>query len=85
MLTQEEVQAVAALARIELTEVETTRFQKELETLDTDSLEEVGHITGRMGEAQTDIPMPSDTKTKERIHANFPESEDGYLAVRSVF
>jgi aspartyl-tRNA(Asn)/glutamyl-tRNA(Gln) amidotransferase subunit C len=95
MLTQEEVYEVAALARIELTEAEANRFQKELsavldffselETLDTDSLEPIGHITGRIGGAEADIVRPSDQDTKKRIQANFPEGEDGYLTVRSVF
>ena len=95
MLTKQEVYDVAALARIELTEAEATRFQKELsavldffselETLDTESLEPIGHITGRLGEARGDIPDQIKDADKQTIRKNFPESEGDYLMVRSVF
>jgi aspartyl-tRNA(Asn)/glutamyl-tRNA(Gln) amidotransferase subunit C len=94
MLTQEEVRAIGALARIELTDEEVTRFQKdlsgvldlftELETLDTDAVAPIGHITGRTGEARVDIPNEASVETRKQITENFPESEEGYLRVSPV-
>lgn len=94
MLTYEEVEEVAKLARIHLTPEEIQAFQsdlskvliffKELETLDTDSVGEIGHITGRVNEARPDQVIDADEETKKSIRQNFPESEEGYLKVRSV-
>jgi aspartyl-tRNA(Asn)/glutamyl-tRNA(Gln) amidotransferase subunit C len=95
MLTKQEVYEVAALARIELTEEEAARFQKELsavlelfselETVDTDDLQPIGHITGRIGEARSDLSDQRSSHDREMIRKNFPEGEENYLKVRSVF
>lgn len=95
MLTAEEVSDVAKLARIELSSEEITTFQsdlskvliffKELEALSTEHEKNAGHITGRANEARTDIVNEATTATREIIHNNFPESEEGFLKVRSVF
>jgi aspartyl-tRNA(Asn)/glutamyl-tRNA(Gln) amidotransferase subunit C len=94
MLTSEEVQHVATLARIDLTQEEITAFQedlskvliffKELEALDTEREADMGHITGRVNEARTDLVKEATEETKETIRRNFPEAEEGYLKVRSV-
>lgn len=94
MLTYEEVQHTATLARIDLTPEEITTFQsdlskvliffKELEMLDTKSQKDIGHITGRVNEARTDQVREVSSEMKETIRKNFPESEDGFLKVRSV-
>lgn len=94
MLTYEEVQHVAALARLSLTKQEITTFQsdlskvliffKELETLDTKAQKDIGHITGRSNEARPDRVNEVSEETKESIRKNFPESENGFLKVRSV-
>lgn len=94
MLTHEEVQEVASLARISLTEEEITAFQsdlskvliffKELEALDTKTQKDIGHITGRENEARPDRVSEASQDTIENIRKNFPESESGFLQVRSV-
>lgn len=94
MLTFEEVQHVATLARIDLTPEEITTFQedlskvliffKELEALNTDNESDMGHITGRVNEARTDRVQEASEETKDTIRKNFPEGEEGYLKVRSV-
>lgn len=94
MLTYEEVKHVAQLARIHLTEEEITAFQtdlskvlvffKELETLNTDTEKVIGHITGRENEARPDHVSDASAETQDIIQKNFPESEEGYLKVRSV-
>jgi aspartyl-tRNA(Asn)/glutamyl-tRNA(Gln) amidotransferase subunit C len=95
MLTREEVKSVAALARIQLSEAEEVRFQEELsavldffselETVNTDAVDPIGHITGRLGEARVDIPDLHTESEEKMIQKNFPESDGDYLAVRSVF
>lgn len=94
MLTYEEVEHVANLARIELSEEEIALFQsdlskvliffKELEQLDTEQEKVIGHITGRVNEARGDRVEEASGETKEQIRKNFPESEVGFLKVRSV-
>lgn len=94
MLTYEEVQHVASLARIDLTPEEITAFQtdlskvliffKELETLNTDQEKSIGHITGRVNEARPDQVREVSLETQASIRKNFPESEEGFLKVRSV-
>lgn len=94
MLTYEEVEQVASLARIDLSPEEITLFQsdlskvliffKELEQLDTENEKVIGHITGRVNEARGDQVDEASVETKEYIKKNFPESEEGFLKVRSV-
>lgn len=95
MLTQEEVEEVAKLARIELSQEEIATFQsdlskvliffKELEALDTTHIDTIGHITGRTNEARTDLVHSAGEETRKTIVKNFPEKEGDYLKVRSVF
>ncbi len=94
MLTYEEAEDVATLARIDLTPEEITAFQedlskvliffKELETLETDKASDIGHITGRVNEARPDRVQEATPETNEYIKRNFPEAEEGFLKVRSV-
>ena len=95
MLSYEEVEDVAGLARIHLTKEEIESFQsdlskvliffKELEALPTDTVQGMNHITGRENEARPDVVNEASSDTREEIKKNFPQSEDGYLKVRSVF
>ncbi len=95
MLTKEEVNEVAALARIELTDEEQQHFQgelsqvidffDELQSINTSDVDAIGHITGRLSEARSDIPVSGNSGEEEQIKKNFPENEDDYLAVKSVF
>ena len=95
MLTADEVEEVANLARIDLSEEEVRVFQTdlskvlvfftELEGLNTDHEKNIGHITGRINEARPDTVKEAYPETIKGIQNNFPESETGYLKVRSVF
>lgn len=94
MLTYEEVQEVAKLARITLSDQEIQTFQTdlskvlvfftELQSLDTEHEKEIGHITGRENEARTDTLVETPKAVKEQIVKNFPEEEEGFLKVKSV-
>lgn len=95
MLTYEEVENVASLARIDLSQEEITAFQgdlskvlvffHELEALNTEHEKNIGHITGRINEARPDTVLEVSEEITAAIQKNFPESEEGYLKVRSVF
>ena len=95
MLTQEEVKHIALLARIGLKEDEVEKYQKdlsavldffrELQAADTDKVEMIGHITGRLGEAREDRTEDFGTLGKEALKKNFPDTKEGFVKVRSVF
>jgi aspartyl-tRNA(Asn)/glutamyl-tRNA(Gln) amidotransferase subunit C len=95
MLSQEEVKNIAHLARIGVTEEETEKYRKdlsavldffqELQSLDTEGIEPIGHITGRVSEAREDGTDDFGASGKEAIRKNFPESKDRFLKVKSVF
>ncbi len=95
MLSKEEVKNIAHLARIGVTEEETEKYRKdlsavldffqELQSLDTEGIEPIGHITGRVSEAREDGTDDFGVSGKEAIRKNFPESKDGFLKVKSVF
>ena len=91
-LKREEVEKVARLARIELTEEEKTRFavqlgkvltyMEELNRVDTSGVEPTSQVPGRAGEFRADEPRVFEGI--ERILANAPELEEGYFKVRKV-
>lgn len=91
-ITKEEVEKVARLARLELTESEQAAFTKQLsqilthvETLkqyDTTGVEPTATVLGqanvfRPDEARTSLPV-------ERAVANAPESSDGFFVVPKI-
>lgn len=91
-LSREEVQHVAKLARIGLTEAEETKFQKDLasifgliEELQEAKVEE-GNLSKSVGEknrTRQDVVNVKDEP--EAIVKSFPGAKDGYNKVRSVF
>lgn len=94
MLTAEEVRHVAQLARIRVTDEEIKELQtdlskvlvffQELETVNTDQEEPIGHITGRTNKARIDEFHDTHPETLSLIKKNFPEAEGDYLKVHSV-
>jgi len=95
MLTTEEVKNIALLARIGIREDEVEKYQKdlsavldffrELETVATDEVEPINHITGRVGVARTDQAEDFGSEGKAEIIKNVPETKDGFVKVKSVF
>ncbi|NCQ06567.1 MAG: Asp-tRNA(Asn)/Glu-tRNA(Gln) amidotransferase subunit GatC [Candidatus Moranbacteria bacterium] len=95
MLTQEEVEHIALLARVGIMENEKGKYQKnlslvldffhELETVDTDAVEPIGHITGSENRARTDMFVGVAEEEKQGIRDNMPEMQDGFVKVKSVF
>ncbi len=91
-ITKEEVEKVAKLARLELTEVEKAAFTKQLsqilthvETLkryDTAGVEPTATVLGRVNVFRTDEVRPS--LPVERAMANAPESVEGFFVVPKI-
>lgn len=92
MLSTEEVKKVASLARIELSESEVEKFQKdlssvldyveELQQVNTDGLEIVSSVTGLENVDREDKAVLIDYQ--DEIMANAPDSKDRYYKVKSI-
>ncbi len=92
MLSAEEVKKVALLARIELSDSEVEKFQKdlsqvldyveELKQVDTDGLEIVSSVTGLENVQREDKAVLVDYQ--EDIIDNAPERKDRYYKVKSI-
>ncbi len=92
MLTTEEVKKVAEMARIELSDSEVEKFQKdlsavldyvdELKAVNTEGLEIVSSVTGLENVTRKDEPLVIDYQ--EEIMANAPERKDRYYKVKSI-
>jgi aspartyl-tRNA(Asn)/glutamyl-tRNA(Gln) amidotransferase subunit C len=92
MLTKEEVIKIAKLARIELTEEEVEKFQKQLSTVldyveelknvNVDGLEEVSQVTGLVNVQRDDKPVTANNH--KEIFSQAPEMKDGYFKVKAI-
>lgn len=95
MLTEEEVKHIALLSRIGMADNEIPMYQKDLsavfdffrqlETLPTDTIEPIGHITGRTDVMRSDEQVAFENSGKTQILKNAPDTKDNFLKVRSVF
>jgi aspartyl-tRNA(Asn)/glutamyl-tRNA(Gln) amidotransferase subunit C len=93
MISKEEIQKLASLARIELKEEEAEKLRSEIDAI----LDYVGQVKSVAGEEKKDIklgelhnvvredenPTESNTYKKELI-AEFPQKEGDYLKVRKI-
>lgn len=94
MLLKDEVKSIAGLARIGIEDKELEDYQKnlsaildyfkELEELDTEKVEPIGHITGRDNVSRKDEKGETVKKERENILNNAPERKDNYVKVKSV-
>lgn len=94
MLTKEEIQHIAALARIGVSEKDIEKYQKDLsavldyfkqlEEVNTDGIEPIGHITGMLNVFRNDDVADFGSLGKEAILQNAPETKDGQVKVKSV-
>jgi len=95
MLSKEEVQHIALLSRIGLKEEDIPAYQKdlsavfdffrELETLPTETVLPIGHITGRTGVTRSDAHEDFESAGKSQMIDNAPNTQDNFFKVRSVF
>jgi aspartyl-tRNA(Asn)/glutamyl-tRNA(Gln) amidotransferase subunit C len=91
-MTKQEVEKVAKLARLELTDIEKAAFAKQLsqilthmETLkqyDTVGVEPTATVLGQVNVFRPDIVKPS--LSVDRGVANAPESADGFFVVPKI-
>ncbi len=92
MLTIEEVKKIAVLARIQVTDEETEKFQKELSAIldyveelkavDVEGLEEVSQVTGLVNVQREDRVV--EAENKEEILSQAPEIKDGFYKVKAI-
>lgn len=94
-LTLDEVEHIAHLARIELTEDEKARFREQMSSIldyvdllnevDTEGVEATAQVTGLENVYREDAVMACDEETRKQIIENFPDNADGLLRVKGVF
>lgn len=92
LLTTEQIKKISELCRIELTEDELVKFQKdlslileyvsELNKVDTEGVEEISQVTGLENVFRED--RAKESELREKIIANFPENTDGFLKIKSI-
>jgi len=95
MLNKSEVQKIASLARIEITDEEAEKYSKELSDIlgfveklnevDTEDVEPIAHITGAKNRIREDRVIEASNETKDGIINNFPEKKDKFDKVKAVF
>ncbi len=95
MLSVDEVKHIALLSRIGLRDEEIAGYQhdlspvldffRELETLPTEALAPIGHITGRSDVMRSDVHEDFSHEGREQIMRNAPATKNNFLKVRSVF
>ncbi|MGD0577148.1 MAG: Asp-tRNA(Asn)/Glu-tRNA(Gln) amidotransferase subunit GatC [Candidatus Staskawiczbacteria bacterium] len=92
MISKEEVQHIAKLARLELTEKETEKMQKDLSVIleyfdllkKAPKPEEIIKTTGDLSAARKDEVISSHDIADELIAAA-PDKKDDYIKVKAIF
>lgn len=94
-LTQEEVDKIADLARLELAEDELASFREQMSSIldyvgklsevNTDGVEPMSHVVPVTNVMRDDNPVLCDKEVRADIINAFPESEDDMLKVKAVF
>ncbi|PWH12763.1 MAG: Asp-tRNA(Asn)/Glu-tRNA(Gln) amidotransferase GatCAB subunit C [Anaerolineae bacterium] len=92
-LTIQEVEHIARLARLELTEAEKTRYRQQLsaildyvaqlQKLDTASIPPTASVFSGDSHLRPDVPCPG--LSREELLKNAPEQEQGQFKIPPVF
>ena len=95
MITREEVQHIAKLARLGLTEKEVEKFQKDLSSIlnyveklkevDISEVKPTSHSLRIENVMRIDEARVADPKTRKKILDLAPETKEEYLKVKSIF
>lgn len=95
MLSKDQVQKIASLARVEITDKEAEKYSKELSDIlgfveklneaNTEGVEPIAHITGARNVTREDRIIEYSEETKNGIIDNFPEKKDRFDKVKAVF
>jgi aspartyl-tRNA(Asn)/glutamyl-tRNA(Gln) amidotransferase subunit C len=93
MISQEIVEHVAQLARVEIDESEKEKYAHdlneiidyvaELESAPTENIASISQISGLSNIARTDEVTPS--LPNEKVLQNAPDKQDGFIKVKKVF
>jgi aspartyl-tRNA(Asn)/glutamyl-tRNA(Gln) amidotransferase subunit C len=91
---QKEIQGVANLAKLELTNTESTKYTNqlsailgyivELQVADISQTKDVGQITGLTNQLAPDVIRGCNI-SREKLLANAPAEKHGYIKVKSIF
>lgn len=91
-LTKEEVKKISELCRIQLTDAELEKFQKELavvldyvaelQKVRTEGVEEISQVTGLTNVLREDKERLSDLR--DALIERFPERKDDFLKIKSI-
>ena len=94
-LNKQQVEHIAILARLELTEKEKEMFAGQLSSIldyveklkevDTGGVEETSQVTGLINSIRDDIVEEATIESKQGILNNAPDREDNLFKVKSVF
>lgn len=94
-LTKQEVEHIATLARLELTEKEKEKFVgqlsailryfKELQKVDLSKVEPTAQVTGLENITRPDEVVKCDKETMARLVEMAPEKENNLIKVKAVF
>lgn len=94
-LDKSDIEYIADLARLHLTEDETSRYAEQLSVVleyvemlnevDTTGVEETCQVTGLEDVVREDIAEPCDESTRKAIIAQFPTKVGDLLKVKAVF
>lgn len=94
-LTKQEVEKIALLARLGLSEEEKETFAKQLSSIldyveqlkevDTQGIEPTAQVTGLENVMREDEVEDVNTQTKEKLMKQAPDLEDDLIKAKSVF
>ena len=91
MISKEEVQHIAKLARLELTEKEVEKMQKDLSAiLDYFDLlkrapkAKIAKTEGDLSATRKDEILPRDASVAEKIISAAPDKKDDYIKVKTI-
>ncbi len=95
MLTTKEIDHLANLAKLQLSDAEKERYARELsgilefvgllEKLDTTGVEPTAHVTGLTGGAREDRVIESDSAMRKRLLDAVPKRAGDLVEVPAVF
>ncbi|MFA5986217.1 MAG: Asp-tRNA(Asn)/Glu-tRNA(Gln) amidotransferase subunit GatC [Parcubacteria group bacterium] len=93
-LTNDDIKDIALLARVSITDAENESYRhdlssvlhyfEKLQEVNTDDVEEIGHITGMTDVYRADAIMEPSIEEKVRMMDNVSRQKDGYIKVQSV-
>ena len=94
-LTTHQVQHIAELAKLNLSNEEVAKFQKQLSSIleyvellnevDTENVEPTAQTTGLENVYREDKPSKDQCLTQEELLSNAPEKQDGHIKTKAVF